>query len=174
MDTKYSVAQATHQDLDDLVLLFDLYRVFYQQPSNLEGARAFLFERFNHAESVIFIARNASNGQAAGFAQLYPTFSSISMQRSWVLNDLYVREESRREGVGELLLKHVKEFAVLTKAKGIALSTALNNIKAQSLYEKEGYVKDNEFYNYFLTLEQNGLKAKSHLEKSKKRAGAKR
>jgi len=154
MDTKYSVAQATLQDLDDLVLLFDLYRVFYKQPSNLEGARAFLFERFNHAESVIFIARNQSNGLAVGFAQLYPTFSSISMQRSWVLNDLYVREECRKEGVGELLLKHVKEFAVLTKAKGIALSTAPDNVKAQSLYEKEGYVKDNEFYNYFLAIAQ--------------------
>jgi len=154
MDPKYSVAQATLRDLDDLVLLFDRYRVFYQQPSNLEGARSFIFERFNHAESVIFIARNNSNGQAAGFAQLYPTFSSISMQRSWVLNDLYVREECRREGAGELLLKQVKEFAVLTKAKGIALSTAPDNIKAQSLYEKEGYVKDDEFYNYFLALAQ--------------------
>ena len=53
-----------------------------------------------------------------------------------------------------MLLKHVKEFAVLTKAKGIALSTAPDNVKAQSLYEKEGYVKDDEFYNYFLALAQ--------------------
>ncbi|WMT43152.1 GNAT family N-acetyltransferase [Paenibacillus sp. D2_2] len=157
MDIKYSITQATLQDLDDLVLLFDLYRVFYQQPSDLEGARAFLFQRFNHAESVIFIARNASNGYAAGFTQLYPTFSSISMHRSWILNDLYVREECRKEGIGELLLKQVKEFAVLTKAKGIALSTAPDNIRAQSLYEKEGYVKDDEFYNYFLAIAQESL-----------------
>ncbi|ANS76035.1 acetyltransferase [Paenibacillus yonginensis] len=154
MPIAYSVTQATIHDLDDLAPLFDLYRVFYQQASNLEGAKEFLFNRFDHSESVIFIARAASDGQAVGFAQLYPTFSSISMKRSWVLNDLYVREEFRREGIAELLLLQVKEFAAQTKAKGVALSTAPDNVKAQSLYEKHGFVKDDEFYPYFLTLPQ--------------------
>lgn len=152
MTMPYSVAQATIHDLNDLVPLFDLYRVFYKQPSNLEGAREFLFHRFDHAESVIFIARADADGQAVGFAQLYPTFSSISMKRSWVLNDLYVREEHRREGIAEQLLHQVKNFAAETKAKGVALSTAPDNVKAQSLYEKHGFVKDDEFYPYFLTL----------------------
>ena len=26
-----------------------------------------------------------------GFVQLYPSFSSVSMMRSWVLNDLFVK-----------------------------------------------------------------------------------
>lgn len=155
MTMSYSIVQATIHDLTDLAPLFDLYRVFYKQPSNLEGAQKFLFHRFNHAESVIFIARTAaSDQQAVGFAQLYPTFSSISMKRSWILNDLYVREEHRKEGIAELLLQQVKEFATQTKAKGIVLSTAPDNLKAQSLYEKHGYVRDNQFYQYYLTLPQ--------------------
>ncbi|MFD1136612.1 GNAT family N-acetyltransferase [Paenibacillus urinalis] len=152
MTIKYSAVQATIHDLDDLVPLFDSYRVFYGQSSNSEGARAFLFNRFNHAESVIFIARAVSDGQAAGFAQLYPTFSSISMQRSWVLNDLYVMEAHRREGIADLLLQQVREFATTTQAKGIALSTAPDNKAARTLYEKHGYVIDDEYYSYFLTL----------------------
>lgn len=155
MTMSYSIVQATIDDLTDLAPLFDLYRVFYKQPSNLEGAKEFLFQRFNHAESVIFIARTASDKQAVGFVQLYPTFSSISMKRSWILNDLYVREEHRKEGIAELLLQQVKEFAAKTKAKEIALSTAPDNLKAQSLYEKHDYVRDNQFYQYYLTLPQH-------------------
>ncbi|SFS82592.1 GNAT family N-acetyltransferase [Paenibacillus sp. 453mf] len=152
MTIKYSVLQATIHDLDDLVPLFDSYRVFYGQASDPEGAREFLFNRFNHAESVVFIGRAASDGQVVGFAQLYPTFSSISMMRSWVLNDLYVVETHRREGIADLLLQQVKEFAAKTKAKGVALSTAPENKAAQTLYEKHGFVIDDEFYSYFLTL----------------------
>lgn len=76
------------------------------------------------------------------------------MKRSWVLNDLYVSEEYRKHGVARKLLEEVKTFALQTKAKGIALSTAPENIKAQSLYEGLGYVKDDEYYQYFLTLPQ--------------------
>lgn len=155
MTMPYSVVQATIHDLNDLAPLFNLYRVFYKQPSNLEGAKEFLFHRFNHAESVIFIARSASDKQAVGFAQLYPTFSSISMKRSWILNDLYIREEYRREGIAELLLEQVEDFATQTRAKGVTLSTAPDNLKAQSLYEKHRYVRDNEFYQYFLMLPQH-------------------
>ncbi|MBH5320349.1 GNAT family N-acetyltransferase [Paenibacillus sp. GSMTC-2017] len=154
MNINYSVSQATINDLNDLASLFDLYRVFYGQPSNAEGAKQFLFERFDHAESIIYIARCSSTNQAIGFTQLYPTFSSISMKRSWVLNDLYVVEEYRKHGVAKKLLEEVKGFAILTGAKGIALSTAPDNKKAQSLYEQLGYVKDDEYYQYFLTLPQ--------------------
>ncbi|GKU76557.1 N-acetyltransferase [Paenibacillus sp. L3-i20] len=154
MTIEFSVSQATINDLNDLAPLFDLYRVFYGQSSNQEGAKQFLFERFDHAESIIYIARHHTTDQAIGFAQLYPTFSSISMKRSWVLNDLYVSEEYRKHGVARKLLEEVKTFALQTKAKGIALSTAPENIKAQSLYEGLGYVKDDEYYQYFLTLPQ--------------------
>ncbi|TDQ42826.1 GNAT family N-acetyltransferase [Aureibacillus halotolerans] len=155
MTEHYTIYQATIQDLNDLVPLFDLYRVFYEQSSDIEGARDFLFRRFDHAESIIFIAKTVSEGQAIGFAQLYPTFSSISMQRSWVLNDLYVREDHRSQGVASLLLDQVRAFSVNTKAKGVALSTSLDNTKAQALYEKCGFVKDNEFYHYFLNVSKS-------------------
>ncbi|AJS60016.1 GNAT family N-acetyltransferase [Paenibacillus sp. IHBB 10380] len=146
------VSQATINVLNELSFIFDLYRVFYKQFSNREEARRFLLDRFEHAESVIYVARASSANQVVGFAQLYPTFSSISMQRSWILNDLYVIEEYRKKGVAKELLYHVKDFAIETRAKGIALSTGLDNNKAQSLYELLGYVKDAEFQQYFLTL----------------------
>ncbi|WP_338068617.1 GNAT family N-acetyltransferase [Paenibacillus paeoniae] len=146
------VKQATLEQLEEVVQLFDAWRVFYGQPSDPEGARSFLFDRFEHSESVIFLAIDQVSGQAVGYTQLFPVFSSISMKRSWILNDLYVDESFRGRGAAQLLLDQVKRFGGLTKAKGIELSTAPDNLRAQALYEKNGYKRDEEFLHYFLTL----------------------
>ena len=145
-----SIYQATINDLKQLVPLFDAYRVFYKQPSDKEGAEKFLFERFEHGESVIFMAKD--NEEAVGFTQLYPIFSSVSMQRLWLLNDLFVMEQGRRKGIAEKLMNAAKDFATLTSAKGLILSTATDNHDAQRLYERLGYKKDDGFVQYFLGL----------------------
>ena len=89
------VREAQSGDLEPLARLFDEYRQFYEQASDLEGARRFLAERGSRHESVVFLAIDSVSGTAVGFTQLYPSFSSISMKRVWILNDLYVREEYR-------------------------------------------------------------------------------
>lgn len=145
------IEQASIRDLDDLAVIFDQYRVFYKQESNVEEAKQFLFDRLEHQQSVVFKAYDSSSRRIVGFTQLYPSFSSISMKRSWILNDLFVQEEYRGHGIARRLLNEAKEYAILTKAKGIGLSTSHVNFKAQRLYESLGYKKDDEFYHYYLT-----------------------
>lgn len=142
--------QATITDIEGVAHLFNLYRMFYEQPSDMEGAKQYLTERMQKNESIIFVVKD--HEKYVGFTQLYPSFSSISMRKTWILNDLYVDETARKQGVGELLLQKAKEFAIETGAKGISLSTALTNSSAQRLYEKNGYVRDTEFYHYELSL----------------------
>lgn len=98
MAPEEGIRQATVEDLDTLVPLFDAYRQFYRQPSDMEGARRFLLARFENNQSVIFIAFR--NGTATGFVQLYPSFSSTAMARILVLNDLFVAADARRQGWG--------------------------------------------------------------------------
>jgi len=145
-----TVRQATIEDLKELSVLFDQYRVFYGQASDLHGAEQFLWEKFEHRESVIFIASHLESGKAAGFTQLYPSFSSVSMERLWTLNDLFVAPAHRGQGVAGQLLEAAGRFALHTRAKGLQLSTAIDNTTAQRLYESLGYVRDEEFYHYFL------------------------
>ncbi|WP_334071227.1 MULTISPECIES: GNAT family N-acetyltransferase [Paenibacillus] len=152
MSAKFGISQAALGDLPDVARLFDHYRVFYGKDSDEAGAEAFLFTLMEHRESVILLARAEADRQAIGFAQLYPAYSSISMQRSWILNDLFVLEDWRNQGVARQLLKAAAEMARLTEAKGIALETALDNLSAQKLYESMGYVRDTRFYHYYLTL----------------------
>lgn len=144
------IYQATIEDLEGVSNLFNLYRVFYQQTSDLEGAKTYIMERLESKDSVIFVVKDRE--KYVGFTQLYPTFSSISMKRAWILNDLYVDVEARKQGIGEMLLFKAKDYANETGAKSISLSTAPDNYSAQKLYEKHGYIRDLHFYQYELSL----------------------
>ncbi|MCM3569813.1 N-acetyltransferase [Neobacillus mesonae] len=144
------IVQAAMEDVDGVSSLFNLYRMFYQQESDLEGARTYIKQRMENKDSVIFAVKDSQN--YVGFTQLYPAFSSISMKRAWILNDLYVVTEARKQGIGEMLLNKAKEYAIETGAKSLSLSTALDNDSAQRLYEKLGYKRDSQFYHYELVL----------------------
>jgi len=87
-----------------------------------------------------------------GFTQLYPLFSSLSLKRTWVLYDLFVAPEARRQGVAEALLERAKKLGQESGAAEISLDTAIDNLSAQALYEKFGFVRDEEFYTYYLTI----------------------
>jgi GNAT superfamily N-acetyltransferase len=133
------------EELEQVVPLFDAYRQFYGQPSDLVAARAFLRARIAREESVIFLARD-EDGRARGFVQLYPTFSSVALASRWILNDLYVGPEARRSGVGTALLERAREHALETGAKGLTLATAEDNLTAQALYESLGWKRDGFFH----------------------------
>jgi len=148
----FTVKQADIQDLDAIAILFNEYRMFYKQESDLKGARSFLFDRFEHMESIIFAARDNESDALIGFTQLYPSFSSVSMKRSLILNDLYVRESFRNQGAAALLLDAAKSYALQIGAKGIGLATAIDNASAQRLYEKNGYTRVLDFYQYSMAL----------------------
>lgn len=144
------VVLARSEHFAEVVLLFDRYRVFYKQLSNIETTRYFLQERFQTNDSTIFIARE--NGYAVGFTQLYPSFSSVSMKRIWILNDLFVEESHRKQGVAKLLMGTAENHARQTGAVRIILATQISNVAAQALYQSLGYSKDQEFHHYALRL----------------------
>ncbi|WP_028400274.1 GNAT family N-acetyltransferase [Ectobacillus panaciterrae] len=145
-----NIYQATITDLKGVSHLFNLYRIFYKQPSDYEDAESFISDRLKNEESVIFVA--VHEGEYLGFTQLYPSFSSVSMKRTWILNDLYVQEEARKQGIAQALLDKAKLHAIQSNAKSLELQTAPHNTNAQKLYEKNGYQKDTSFLNYSLNL----------------------
>jgi len=137
--------------MESLVPLFDAYRVFYGKASDVAVARSFLLERFQHNQSVLFLALQA-NGTAVGFTQLYPSFSSVSAARTFILNDLYVVPEARRSGVAIKLLEAAANHGRAVGAIRLSLSTAIDNDTAQALYVSQGWVRDTKFYAYSLPL----------------------
>ena len=148
--TALHVRRATIADLDALAPLFDAYRVFYGKASDLAAARAFLHARIRSGESTVFVALLSED--AVGFTQLYPGFSSVSMAPIQVLNDLFVSDAGRRQGVGAALLAAAIDFARAAGSVRLALSTARTNIAAQALYESTGWTRDEEYLTYEYTL----------------------
>ncbi|MBA4851058.1 GNAT family N-acetyltransferase [Emticicia sp. BO119] len=126
--------------------VFDAYRQYYGQVSDMAGAKRFLAERIANQESVIFLA--LADNQPLGFTQLYPMFSSVSMRRSWTLNDLFVQETLRSKGIGKALLATAQQFISAQGHKGLLLETTPDNTKAQRLYEGLGWVREQNYY-YF-------------------------
>ena len=145
-----TIRQSVLSDIDALVSLFDNYRQFYGRASDVGAAREFLTARFNHGESVVFIAHE--DNIPVGFVQLYPGFSSVSLARIFVLNDLFVREQWRRSGIASQLMAAAVEFAKASGAVRLSLSTAITNETAQAVYQSSGWKRDEQFYVYHFAL----------------------
>lgn len=149
-EQRMTVRQAGLKDAEAIAPMFDGYRQFYGQAADPALALAFVRERLALLESVIFIAEDGA-GKPLGFTQLYPSFSSVSARRTWVLNDLFVAAEARGAGAGRALLAAAKDHAAASGALRLELSTAHDN-PAQKLYEVQGYVREEGFYHYSLTV----------------------
>jgi len=138
--TDIAISRAVPADLDALATLFDAYRRFYGQASDVPRARQWLRERLRFGESAVLVARR--DGAMAGFVQLYPMYSSVRMARTWILNDLYVDAATRRKGVARALLDAAADFAREDGAAGIALETTVDNTAARALYRSAGWQED--------------------------------
>jgi ribosomal protein S18 acetylase RimI-like enzyme len=150
MMSLFTVRLAHLTDLSAIATLFDQYRQFYGRASDLQAASTFLQERFQHQDSVLLLAEHA--GQAVGFVQLYPSFSSGSLARTFILNDLYVQPHVRQQGCGQTLLCAAQTWAKSQQAIRLTLSTAIDNTAAQALYQRLGWQKDQQFWVYHYVL----------------------
>lgn len=146
-----AVVRVVVDDLDEMVGLFAAYLEFYEVPRTAGEIAKFLGARLQRGDSTLFIARD-EQGMAQGFVQLYPFFASLHMAPAWLLSDLYVAPAARRQGVAENLMNAAREHALVTGACGLQLETAKTNLGGQALYEKLGYVRDEVFYTYWLSL----------------------
>ena len=136
--------QAVLADLEPLADLFDQYRQFQGQGADRAAARAFLKARFDHGESIVFIA--GAGATPLGFAQLYPSFSSVALSRVFILNDLFVAESGRRRQVASRLLAALEDYAWSFGACRITLNVARSNTTAQALYAARGWAQDERHF----------------------------
>ncbi|QYJ87638.1 GNAT family N-acetyltransferase [Shewanella mesophila] len=146
------IRRVTLEDVDVVAQLFDEYRQFYHQESNIPLATQFISTRLLNRDSIIFVVLD-NQGVALGFCQLYPSFSSISAQSMLILSDLYVTQHARCVGLGRRLMNTAMEYARTKNVKTIFLETHKQNHQAQALYESLGFIQEKEFLSYNLDIE---------------------
>ena len=134
-------------DLLQLADLFDAYRMFYKQVSDISLARRFIAERLDKKDSAIFVAVDAEL-KLIGFCQIYPSFCSVIAAKIGVLYDLFVDPSVRKSGAGKALMLAAHEYATEHGFARLDLTTAKTNLTAQGLYQSLGWVRDEVFYSY--------------------------
>ncbi len=142
-----NVRSFENRDLDQLINLFDAYRVFYRKDSDKVQARHFLSERIQNQESQIFVCE-LNEQKLIGFVQLYPLFSSTRMKQLWLLNDLFVDPGHRGMGASVQLIERCKQLVQDSGACGLFLETEKSNLVGNSLYPKTGF-RLNEGSNFY-------------------------
>ncbi|WP_165665041.1 GNAT family N-acetyltransferase [Metapseudomonas otitidis] len=146
------IVQATLEHLDLLSPMFVKYREFYGELPFPDSSRKFLETRLKRKESIIYLALADDEDKLLGFCQLYPSFSSLSLKRVWILNDIYVAEDARRQLVADRLLQTAKKMAKETNAVRMRVSTSADNEVAQKVYESIGFREDSQFKSYILPI----------------------
>ena len=68
--------------------MFNKYRIFYKQPSDIELAKEYLKERLANNEAQFFVAYDSITFELLGFTLLYARFSSVSAIKNWHIGDL--------------------------------------------------------------------------------------
>ncbi len=140
------VIRAGTAEVATVAPMFAAYREFYDETLDVEACASFLLERLEAGESILLLALD--DGTAAGFVQVYPAFSSTALAPIWILNDLYVTEASRGSGVVDQLLETTAELARAAGCVSVELATHITNRRAQAVYDRHGYVVDEQFLHY--------------------------
>ena len=140
------IRRLTEDDISLLVPLFDAYRQFYRQTSDLETAAIYIYQRISRNEATIFGC--FINSDLVGFTLLYPMFSSVRMKPFYLLNDLYVLPDYRNDHIGSSLLRYCQQKAKEEDQAGIMLETEKTNHVGNHLYPSIGfeYNDDSNFY----------------------------
>ncbi|HEX5738552.1 MAG TPA: GNAT family N-acetyltransferase, partial [Hydrogenophaga sp.] len=76
-------------------------------------------------------------------------------QPIYALYDLYVMPTARKSGAGRMLLQAAEAKAVAMGKVRLDLTTARTNKPAQTLYESQGWVRDEVFFAYSRRVESS-------------------
>jgi GNAT superfamily N-acetyltransferase len=147
---RHSIKRVGAADLDDLLVLMRAYCDFYEvSPANdelLDLARALLDDP--ECEGVQLIARDPS-GRATGFATLYWSWSTTGAERIGVMNDLFVAESTRGQGLAEQLIEACRTECTRRGARRVTWQTAPDNRRAQAVYDRVGATRE-QWIDYWL------------------------
>jgi GNAT superfamily N-acetyltransferase len=140
------------KDLAELLPLMRGYCDFYRSdPSDdalLAMSRALIADP--EREGLQLLARDdADGGRAIGFATIFWTWSTNSAARIGTMNDLFVSPEARGGGVADELIHACVERCRARGAARLEWQTALDNERAQAVYERVGGTRE-QWYDYWL------------------------
>jgi GNAT superfamily N-acetyltransferase len=145
--------EADAQLLFDLILELAGYEKMADEVTgDAEVLRRSLFEQ-KAAEALLL---ETADGEAVGYAIFFTTFSTFECRSGIWLEDVYVRPEHRRGGIGRLVMEHLAQIALdrgHVRLDWVALEW---NEPALNFYEGIGARRLDDWK--LLRLEKDGIK----------------
>lgn len=138
--------------IEQLVGVVEEYREFCGFSRSPERTALFFRRLLKKKESSTFLAVDEQSDEVMGFVNLYPSYSTLSLKRLWILNDLGVAKCYQGQGVASFLIQKAVSFAKSTDAVRIELKTQKSNGNAQKLYKSLGFSVDGENIYYTVPL----------------------
>ena len=133
--------KATHLDIPELVEL--LNSLFEQEaefePNSETQSKALSKIILDSKIGIILIAKD--DDKILGMVNLLFTESTALGSKVALLEDMVVLSSSRGRGIGSQLIDYAISEAKKAGCKRITLLTDIKNTKAQSFYQKKGFVK---------------------------------
>ncbi len=135
------LTKAIHSDIPELVeLLKTLFEQEEEFAPNSETQRKALSKIILDPKiGIILVARD--NEKIIGMINLLFTESTALGSKVAILEDMVVLSKFRGEGIGSQLIDYAIYEAKKEGCKRITLLTDIGNTKAQSFYQKNGFVK---------------------------------
>ncbi len=125
-------------ELEELLPSIAAYQRFYEVEDVEAGRNRAFFARFLSPSEDGAILGAREDGEIRGYACLYWTFSSTRAVETVLMNDLFVAESARGQGVGRALIEAAAAVARERGAASLDWSTAPDNKRAQALYDSTG------------------------------------
>jgi GNAT superfamily N-acetyltransferase len=135
---EFEIAPVAGDEFEELLPLIAAYQRFYEVDEIDEERNRTFFQRFLALSEDGLLLGARREGRLVGYACLYWHFSSLEACESVLMNDLYVAEDARGEGVGRALIEAAVEVARERGAPYVEWATAPDNRTAQRLYNSTG------------------------------------
>lgn len=139
--TDITLRHGSEADINAMLPLLVAYRRFYGLESDADALAAYLTARLQQGQASLWLAQH--DGEVVAFALCYQGYSTLTLARNDLLHDLYVLPAWRRHGVAARLLQSI-QYA-LPPGATLWLETAHDNLPAQALYQRLGFVRDDVF-----------------------------
>lgn len=158
-DSRWSIDLVNENELDDLLPLMRAYCEFYNRSEQIPLTNDDALLAMSRAlianpsrEGVQLIVRDQKEPTPIAFATIFWSWSTLGGGRLAIMNDLYVSEQYRGQGIADMLITECARHAREHGALSLTWETSVDNKRAQAVYDRSGASKSHRWLHYTLSL----------------------
>lgn len=131
-------------DIEELIPLYSKYKALQKENPSTDFIKIHLRESLINNKSILLIAR--VDGRLCGFILLDPVPLAAALKSAYLLKDMFVDIAESNDDVVSALLQGARKECNEEGYSWVLIETTNKIFHHAELYEKNGWVRENEFY----------------------------